>query len=252
MVLTAAVLPLALLTLFGLALDAGGHGAEAPLIAGAAHPWATYYAAAFAALFLLIAAARGAVLLRQEEDSGFLARLRLTPISSRDLIGGKMLALVMLGFAQLVLLFAFGWVAFDIEAIGRPLAFVLVCAATALAAAALALVLAAAVPSRRSLAPIAAAVVVAMALPGRHLPQRLPDWPPRPGATVSREIIAGWPRAPPRHPAAAAAATPSPLYPRRRSAALRRRPTGLRASAQAASRRGCSGQYSAADMDCVT
>jgi ABC-2 type transport system permease protein len=187
------LMPIVFLTLFGLALGSTRIPAEA--FQRAEHPWASYYAAALAALFLLFTAARAAELLRDEEESRFLARLRLTPIAERDLIGGKALALFILLLAELHVLFLFGQVVFGIELFAHLVPFFLFSSAAALCATAIGLLLAAAAPSRHSLTPLALLLILAMALPGGSiLPEFfLPDWVARAGRfTFNHQVISGY------------------------------------------------------------
>jgi ABC-2 type transport system permease protein len=190
------LLPIGLLTLFGLALDRREYvELLAPSFGGSQHPWASYYAAALAAIFLLFIAARSAELLREEEESGFLARLTLVPIGERALIAGKSLALLSLLLFELILLFGYGRVAFDITPFRHPALFLAISGAAALTALAIGLALAAFAPSRRALTSIALLVIVLMALPGGSvLPAiLLPDWLADPGhLTFNHQVIAGY------------------------------------------------------------
>lgn len=190
------LLPIGLLTLFGLALDTREYDELiAPPFGANPHPWASYYAAALAALFLLFIAARSAELLRDEEESGLLARLVLIPIGPRALIAGKSLALLVLLLVEIVLLFGYGRVAFEIAPFRRPALFVAFSGVAAFTALAIGLALAAFAPSRRALTLIALVMIVVMALPGGSILPAilLPDWLAGLGRfTFNHQVIAGY------------------------------------------------------------
>jgi ABC-2 type transport system permease protein len=122
-------------------------------------------------------AACGATLL-QERDEGTLQRLQLSPASGASILLGKMIFIGLAGILQLVVLFAYGALVFDIPILRDPIAlavhsFAVVCAATGLG-----LVLAIACRTRKQLEGLSTLVILVMsALGGSWFPLiATPEW----------------------------------------------------------------------------
>lgn len=101
-----------------------------------------YSVPAYAVMFsFFVMGTAGAALLREKED-GTLRRLRAAPISRSAIIGGKMLAYILVVVLQVVVVFAVGRAFFDVSFGRSPLGFVLLVVALALSPTALGLLLA--------------------------------------------------------------------------------------------------------------
>jgi len=70
----------------------------------------------FSVMFVLMSMMFGVAFgLRDERDNGTITRLRLAPIGRLSLLGGKLLARYTVGVLQMLILFAFGHVAFGVS-----------------------------------------------------------------------------------------------------------------------------------------
>jgi ABC-2 type transport system permease protein len=126
-------------------------------------------------LFGLVAC--GGTLL-SEEASGTLARLRLTPGATRAILGGKFLFTVQVGLAQLVVLFLFGSLVFDVPILRAPLALVVLSGAVAAAVTGFGLLFAVVCRTQKQLEGLSTLVVLTMsALGGSWWPLAItPEW----------------------------------------------------------------------------
>ena len=94
-------------------------------------------------------------------------RPELSPlVVDLDLITIGQLSRFCVGVVQMIVLFAVGWIAFDISLGPQPLALLLPIAGIAFAGAAFGLLVAAVAPSRDSVLPVGSAVAIAMAAIG--------------------------------------------------------------------------------------
>lgn len=121
----------------------------------------------FSVTFLLLGMLFGVgVGLLDEREWGMVDRIGASPIGVRHLATGKVLSRFLIGTAQMVLLFAFGWVAFDISLGPSLLALGSVILGITFASAAFGLLAATLAPSREAVLPMGTMAIVAMAAIG--------------------------------------------------------------------------------------
>lgn len=126
-------------------------------------------------LFGLVAC--GGTLL-SEEDSGTLGRLRLTPRATGAILGGKFLFTGLVGLTQLVVLFLYGSLVFDVPILRAPLALAVLSAAVAAAVTGFGLLFAVVCRTQKQLEGLSTLVVLTMsALGGSWWPLAItPEW----------------------------------------------------------------------------
>jgi ABC-2 type transport system permease protein len=105
--------------------------------------------------------------IRQEKVHGTFRRLLSTPVSRAELLGGKMLATMLVGLGQVLLLFLVGAVFFRLGLGKDPLAFLLLTIVLVATAASIGLAISA---SRGRLAGVGAMLIIAAALGGCLFP----------------------------------------------------------------------------------
>jgi ABC-type multidrug transport system permease subunit len=121
----------------------------------------------FSVTFLLLGMLLGVSLgLLDERDWGTLDRLRAMPVSVSGVLGAKLLARFLVGFAQMVLLFAVGRALFGISLGSQPWLLLLPIAGIVFAGTAFGLVVAALATSREAVLPIGSIAIVTMAAVG--------------------------------------------------------------------------------------
>jgi ABC-2 type transport system permease protein len=135
----------------------------------------SFYAAGIGVMFLLFSAVGGAGgALLEEAESGTLERVLSTNVGMTGLLAGKWLFLALVGSAQLVVMFLWGWVVFGVPLLSHLPGFVVMTAATAAAAAGLGLVLATLARSRAQLSGFSTILILTMsALGGSMFPRFL-------------------------------------------------------------------------------
>jgi ABC-2 type transport system permease protein len=135
----------------------------------------SFYAAGIGVMFLLFSmvGAAGSILL-DEVDSGTLERLLCTRLGMPGILVGKWIFLVLVGCAQLVVMFVWGSVAFGLPLVSHLPGFAVMTIVTAAAAGALALVLATIARSRAQLSGFSTILILTMsALGGSMFPRFL-------------------------------------------------------------------------------
>lgn len=144
-----------------------------PRSAGASHAFA-----AMAVMMLLFNLVAAAGTLQDERAEGTIDRLRLTPSAGRAVLTGKMLVTMALAGGQLVILFAFGAVAFDVPVLQHLPELALTSAVWAFAASALGLLFATAARTRKQMEGLSTLVILGMsAVGGAWFPREItPDW----------------------------------------------------------------------------
>ena len=146
--------------------DVVGANKQSPMIA--------FYAAGIGVMFLLFTASGAAGSLIDEAESGALDRLRSARVSMSTLLGGKLGYCAALAFLQLVAMFLWGAAVFHLELFSHLPGFLVMTAATALAAAAFGLVLATLSRTRPQQAAISTLLILTMsALGGSMFPRFL-------------------------------------------------------------------------------
>ena len=101
-----------------------------------------YIFAGYVAMFIFFIVPMAAESILQERESGTLRRLVAAPITPSSVIGGKLLAYMVIPCLQAVLIFGLASIAFDIPLGNSPLALVLMTVISAITAAALGLLIA--------------------------------------------------------------------------------------------------------------
>src|ERR1700688_1052668 len=125
------------------------------------------YVPGFGITFLLIGMMLGiALTLFDERDWGTLKRLQVSGAPLTGLLLGKIFARLIVGVAQMILLFAVGWALFGITLGRSPLALLIPTIGISFAAAALGLVVASISPAHDSVMPLGVTVSMAMAAIG--------------------------------------------------------------------------------------
>lgn len=164
----------ALPSLAGIAVeDVAGPGGESRKLAAQSHA-----ISGIAVMMLLFGLSAAGATLIEERAAGTLQRLQLAPSTGGAILGGKFLFCAISGAAQLVVLFAYGALLFDVPVTRAPLALALLSAAVVAAATSLGLVLAVWCGSRKQLEGLSTLVILAMsALGGSWFPLAFtPEW----------------------------------------------------------------------------
>jgi ABC-type multidrug transport system permease subunit len=121
----------------------------------------------FSVTFLLLGMLLGVSLgLLDERDWGTLERLHAMPVPRATVLLGKLLSRFFVGVVQMLLLFAFGWLAFDVSLGPQPWALLLPIVGIVFAGTAFGLVVAAVATSREAVLPVGSIVIVTMAAVG--------------------------------------------------------------------------------------
>ena len=125
-----------------------------------------FFGASMTAMFLVFGALYGAVGFVEEREARTLSRMQAAPVATAAIVGGKLVAVVLLGAGQFAVLYAFTRVALRVYWGDDVGALVLLVFAELVATAGLAALLAGVVRSRRGIGGIAAVVIQLMALLG--------------------------------------------------------------------------------------
>lgn len=144
-----------------------------PRSAGASHAFA-----AMAVMMLLFNLVACAGTLQDERAEGTLDRLRLTPAAGRAVLLGKMLMTMILALFQLVVLFGFGALVFDVPVFDHIGALTVTSIVWAFAASSLGLLFATACRTRKQMEGLSTLVILGMsAVGGAWFPREItPDW----------------------------------------------------------------------------
>lgn len=129
-------------------------------------PAIAYYAAGTAVMFLLFSASGAGGSLLEEQESGTIERVLASRLGMSRLLIGKWLFLFAVGFVQVTIMFAWGWLIFELDLPGHIPGFAAMTGATAAAAAAFGLVIAAACRSRAQLGGVSTVVILIMSAIG--------------------------------------------------------------------------------------
>src|SRR5690606_34403747 len=87
----------------------------------ARNPGASHAFAAMAVMMLLFSVVGAGGTLLQERVEGTLTRLQLTPAAGRAVLLGKLATISLISLAQLLLLFTYGGLVFDVPVLDAPL-----------------------------------------------------------------------------------------------------------------------------------
>ena len=135
----------------------------------------SFYAAGIGVMFLLFSMVGGAGgVLLEEVESGTLERILSTNVGMTQLLIAKWMFLSLTGFAQLTIMFLWGWAVFDLPLFAHIPGFIVMTVVTSAAAAALALVLASIARTRAQLSGFSTILILTMsALGGSMFPRFL-------------------------------------------------------------------------------
>lgn len=126
------------------------------------NPMVSFYAAAIGVMFLLFTASGTAGALLDEAESGTLDRVLSSRVTMTSLMLGKLTFNSVLAFAQLVLMFLWGWAVFKLDFWTHIPGFLIMGVTTALAVAAFGLLLAATCKTRAQLGALSTLVILVM------------------------------------------------------------------------------------------
>jgi len=122
----------------------------------------SFYAAAIGVMFLLFTASGAAGALLDEAESGTLDRVLASRVTMTSLMLGKMTYNSLLAFAQLVLMFLWGWAVFKLDFWSHIPGFVVMGVVTSVAVAAFGLLLASICKTRAQLGALSTLVILVM------------------------------------------------------------------------------------------
>jgi ABC-2 type transport system permease protein len=122
----------------------------------------SFYAAAIGVMFLLFTASGAAGALLDEAECGTLDRVLSSRVTMTSLMLGKLTFNSLLAFAQLVLMFLWGWAVFKLDFWSHIPGFLVMGVTTAVAVAAFGLLLAATCKTRAQLGALSTLVILVM------------------------------------------------------------------------------------------
>jgi ABC-2 type transport system permease protein len=163
----------------GTAPDSGNGGiiavtARAVVGENKSNPMVSFYAAAIGVMFLLFTASGAAGALLDEAESGTLDRVLSSRVTMTTLLLGKLTYNSLLAFAQLVLMFLWGWAVFKLDFWSHIPGFVVMGVCTAFAVAAFGMLLASVCRTRAQLGALSTLVILVMsAIGGSMFPRFL-------------------------------------------------------------------------------
>lgn len=133
---------------------------------------------AMAVMMLLFSVVGAGGTLLQERAEGTLTRLQLTPAAGSAVLLGKLLAISLIALAQLVLLFGYGGLVFDVPVLAAPLHLGLVSLAWVYLAIGIGILFAVACRTQKQLEGLSTLVILVMsAVGGAWFPREItPDW----------------------------------------------------------------------------
>lgn len=126
------------------------------------NPMVSFYAAAIGVMFLLFTASGAAGALLDEAESGTLDRVLSSHVTMTSLLLGKLTYNAMLAFAQLVLMFLWGWAVFKLDLWSHVPGFIVMGMSTAIAVAAFGMLLASVCQTRAQLGALSTLVILVM------------------------------------------------------------------------------------------
>ena len=126
------------------------------------NPMVSFYAAAIGVMFLLFTASGAAGALLDEVESGTLDRVLSSRVTMTTLLLGKLIYNALLAFAQLVLMFLWGWAVFKLDFWSHIPGFVVMGVCTAFAVSTFGLLLASVCRTRAQLGALSTLVILVM------------------------------------------------------------------------------------------
>ena len=125
-------------------------------------PMVSFYAAAIGVMFLLFTSSGAAGALLDEAESGTLDRVLSSHVTMTSLMLGKLTYNTMLAFAQLVLMFLWGWAVFKLDFWSHIPGFIVMGVSTAIAVSAFGILLASVCQTRAQLGALSVLVILVM------------------------------------------------------------------------------------------
>jgi ABC-2 type transport system permease protein len=140
---------------------------------GASHAFA-----AIAVMMLMFALVGAGGSLLEERENGTLLRLQLTPAAGPAILTGKLITLACSGLLQLLVLFVYGWVAFEVPVPRHLGQLALISVVLVFTTTGLGLLFATACRTRKQLEGVSTVVILVMsAVGGAWFPREItPDW----------------------------------------------------------------------------
>ena len=129
-------------------------------------PIISFYAAAIGVMFLLFTASGAAGSLLDEAESGALDRVLSSRVTMGTLLGGKLLYNTLLAFAQLTVMFLWGWAVFKLDFFAHIPGFLVMGICSAVAVAAFGILLAALCRTRAQLGAVSTLLILTMSAIG--------------------------------------------------------------------------------------
>jgi len=126
------------------------------------NPMVSFYAAAIGVMFLLFTASGAAGALLDEAESGTLDRVLSSHVTMTSLMLGKLTYNAILAFAQLVLMFLWGWAVFKLDFWSHIPGFIVMGVSTAIAVGAFGMLLASVCQTRAQLGALSTLVILVM------------------------------------------------------------------------------------------
>jgi ABC-2 type transport system permease protein len=126
------------------------------------NPMVSFYAAAIGVMFLLFTTSGAAGAILDEAESGTLDRVLSSRVTMTTLLLGKVAFNSMLAFAQLVLMFLWGWAVFKLDFWSHIPGFIVMGAVTSIAVAAFGMLLASVCKTRAQLGALSTLLILVM------------------------------------------------------------------------------------------
>ncbi len=159
------------------------------------NPMVSFYAAAIGVMFLLFTASGAAGALLDEAESGTLDRVLSSRVTMTSLMLGKLIYNSLLAFAQLLLMFLWGWAVFKLDFWSHIPGFIVMGVCTAVAVASFGLLLASICRTRAQLGALSTLVILIMSSIGGSMFPRyfMSEWMQKAGLfTINAWAIDGF------------------------------------------------------------
>ncbi len=152
---------------------AGREDDDLPKAAGASHA-----VAAMAVMMLMFSLVAAGGTLLEEQAGGTLLRLQLSPSAGPAILLGKLVSMGLIGLLQLLVLYTYGGIVFDVPVMADPVGLAVVSVGVVLAATGLGLTFATLCTSRKQLEGLSTLVILVMsAVGGAWFPREMtPEW----------------------------------------------------------------------------
>ena len=126
------------------------------------NPMVSFYAAAIGVMFLLFTASGAGGSLLDEAESGTLDRVLSSRVTMTTLLAGKLVYCTLLAFSQLVLMFVWAWLVFNLDFLPHLAGFAIMGISTAFAVGSFGMLLASTCKTRAQLGPLSTLVILIM------------------------------------------------------------------------------------------